>query len=218
MPATAHETKDLIDRVEHDGYVLLRGVTWEAYEATLDAIGDRPLFINYDRGEMEVMAPSQQHDRDKSFIARMLETMALELDIEMECFGSTTWKRKKLGRGLEPDECYYIGNAAKIQHAEIDLEKDPPPDLAVEIDIRRSALDRASIYAALGVAELWRYDGKTLTFFHLKSDGTYSAETRSLNFQKLNSADVERLLNLRQTLSSNQVLKQFVNWIRETQR
>jgi Uma2 family endonuclease len=215
MQTTIHEINELIDRVLRDGHVVLHAASWEFYEAVLDEIGDSHIFVNYDRGEMEVMAPSQQHDRDKSFIARLLEAMALELDIDIECFGSTTWKRKSVKRGIEPDECFYIGNAAKIRHKEIDLEHDPAPDLALEIDVRSSALDRESIYAALKIPELWRYDGRTLTFLQLQHDRTYAPCSRSLSFPMLTSGDLERFLNQRASLSSNQVLKQFLIWVRE---
>ena len=153
MSATTLEIKSLIDLAEQQGHAVLHNASWEVYEATLDEIGDRHFFVTYDQGEMEVIAPSQQHD--KSLIARLLETMALELDIELECYGSTTWKRRGVKRGLEADECYYVRNAAKVQNKEINLESDPPPDLALEVDVRRNALDRASIYAALKIPELW---------------------------------------------------------------
>lgn len=218
MQTITPEIRELLDRVHRESRVLLHGVSWEFYEATLDEIGDSHVFTTYDRGAMEVMAPSQQHDRDKSFIARLLETMALELDIEIECYGSTTWKRKSLKRGLEPDECFYIRNAENVRNKEIDLEADPAPDLALEIDVRRSALDRESIYAALGVPELWRYDGRALTFLHLQSDGRYLRSATSLSFPRLKSADMEKFLKLKQSMSSNQVLKQFLKWVRETQK
>jgi Uma2 family endonuclease len=95
--------------------------------------------------------------------------------------GKTTWKRRSIEKGAEPDECYYIENTTRIiGKRKFDLEIDPPPDIVVEIDITNSSLRKFSIYAALGVPEIWRYDRKTVHFYELVS-GSF-VETKHSRF------------------------------------
>ena len=194
---------------------VLHDMSWAFYEALLNEIGDRHIFVTFDRGELEIMAPSQGHDLGKKFTARLLESMTFELGIDVICLGSTTWKRKDLARGLEPDECYYIKNEALVINKLIDLTRDPPPDLALEVEITHSLLDRVAIYAALGVPELWRYDGKHLRFYHLQPSGTYRLSPKSLNFPFLASREMERFIKMRESMKENHVLRLFLAWIRD---
>src|SRR5437870_8588224 len=114
------------------------------------------------------MAPTFNHERCKRKVGRVIETLAEETNRPIVSGGSTTFRREDLERGLEPDDCFYLANVAAILgKEEIDLRFDPPPDLALEIEISRSSLDRMSIYAALGVPELWRFNGQHLQVFIL---------------------------------------------------
>ena len=194
---------------------VLHNVSWELYETLLSELGDRHVFVTFDGGELEFMAPSLRHDLAKSWIGRLLESMAYELGIEIMCCGSTTWKRKDLAKGLEPDECFYIRNEIRVRHKQIDLSKHPPPDLALEIEVSRSALDRLGIYAALGVPEVWCYDGKTLRMYHLDNQGSYQLQTHSLQFPLLPSRQFERFIKMRESHSGNEVLRLFLKWVRE---
>src|SRR5688572_26869322 len=92
-------------KLEH---VVLYDVPWKAYEAILEAIGDRRLRHTYDRGALEIMSPLKRHDRTKKILARMIEAAALALDVEIQSIGSTTLRKKAKEKGLEPDECYYV--------------------------------------------------------------------------------------------------------------
>src|SRR3954454_19090485 len=159
---------------EPEPRIVLRGVGWEGYERMLELVGDRPIRLTYDRGDLELMVPSHDHERYKSLLGRLIETLTLELDLPCDAAGSTTWRKQLEDRGLEPDECYYLANAERVSGRKIDLEVDPPPDLAIEVEISRSALDRMGIYAALGVPEVWRFDGETLRVAQLRADGTYA--------------------------------------------
>jgi Uma2 family endonuclease len=108
---------------------------------------------------------------------------------------SATWKRADLARGVEPDTCYYLASfSAVCDKQEIDLETDPPPDLACEIDLSSSSLDRLAIYAALGVPEVWRFDGEALHVHRLGRRGAYSAAKASKALPGLPPAVVERFL------------------------
>jgi Uma2 family endonuclease len=154
----------------------LRGVSWETYEALLADVGERmpSLQLTYDGGELELMSPGGLHDRYKKRFGRMIEDLTAVLDIPIDGCGSTTLRRPEMEKGLEPDEAFYIQNEPRVRgKMDMDLSVDPPPDLAIEIDITSRWVDREGIYAAIGVPELWRYDGDSLRIFRLRPDGTY---------------------------------------------
>jgi len=172
-------------------YVLLQGISWEVYEALLREVGDQNKRLTYDSGELEIMSPLPEHEAWKKAIGGLVEILALELDIPMRRLGSTTFKQKTLQKGLEPDECYYVANEAAVRgKRRFDLRRDPPPDLVVEIDISPRAVDREAIHAAMGVPEVWRFDGTTLVAMEL-SGGSYRPRPGSIAFPAL---DVARLM------------------------
>jgi Uma2 family endonuclease len=162
--------------VSTDQRFYLRGVSWETYEALLADVGERmpSLQLTYDGGELELMSPGGLHDRYKNRFGRMIEDLTSVLDIPIDGCGSTTLRRPEMEKGLEPDEAFYIQNEPRIRgKMDMDLLVDPPPDLAIEIDITSRWVDREGIYAAIGVPELWRYDGDSLRIFRLRPDGKY---------------------------------------------
>jgi Uma2 family endonuclease len=172
-----------------DGPVLLEDVSWETYEQMLEDAGDGHLRLTFDQGRLEIVSPSNPHEHLKKIIARITEAYADAMDIPIEGLGSTTWKSKRLQKGLEPDECYYIQHCADVVglagRRKLDLSKDPPPDLAIEIDIAHRSIARQPIYAALKVAEIWRWDGKRVSPLHRTRGGKYAAATHSLAFPDL---------------------------------
>jgi Uma2 family endonuclease len=104
----------------------------------------------------------------------------------MVAAGSTTYRRRDLERGLEPDECFYIQNAQAVQGKQLlDPATDPPPDLVIEIDVTSSSLNRLDIYAALGVFEVWRCAGNTMGVHCLSPDGQLQPQERSKVFEGL---------------------------------
>lgn len=191
---------------------VLDDVDWQFYENLLEQVGDRHIFITYDRGRLELMSPSFKHDKRGRRIGLLISILAEELEIPIEGGGSTTFRRKDLKRGLEPDECFYIGNVDRIRGKdEIDLAIDPPPDLAVEIEISRRMIERAPVYAALGVPELWRDNGEELRVFTLGDDGHYHEATQSVSFPMLPLDQLNRLL--KDGISNDEM-----NWMRNTRR
>lgn len=199
---------------EHQHFVL-SDVSWRLYETFLEEIGDRPVRVTYHKGRIELMSPLPQHDRWKSRIGRMIEILALELDIPMTPLGSTTFRRKDRDAGLEPDECYYIQNAAAVHNKDrIELPGDPPPDLAVEIDITRRSVPREPVYADLGVPEIWRYDGDALTVCALTSSGVYEPSPRSIAFPFLPMDEFQRFLESTRELDDTTAMRQFQKWVR----
>lgn len=145
--------------------VVLRGVSWTTYQAlSRDLEAEPGKRLTYDQGTLEIMVPLPSHEGYKKLTGRLVEVTTEEMETEIRSLGSTTWSREDLRKGLEADQCYYIQNELAVRgKSEIDLAIDPPPDLAIEIDITSSSVDRLGIYAVLGVPEVWRYDGESLT-------------------------------------------------------
>jgi Uma2 family endonuclease len=202
--------------------VILRNISWQTYQSLVKDFESEPAIrLTYDRGTLEIRMPLDPHETYKKLIGRLIEAATEELDLEIRSLGSRTCDREDLARGLEPDQCYYIQNEAVIREVEqIDLTHFPPPDLAVEVDISSSSLDRFSIYSDLGVPEIWRYDGRSLTIYALQQ-GQYNLCDRSLALPTLQAVDLTQFLNLRfakdatQTpVGENSLIKQFRQWLR----
>jgi Uma2 family endonuclease len=160
--------------------MVLYHVSWDTYERLLHDYEQcsSPRFT-YDRGILEIMSPFSEHEAFGRFLDFVLAAWADATDTLVRITGSTTYKREDLQRGFEPDSSYYIQHEAAVRGKErIDLRVDPPPDLVVEIDITHSSLDKLSIYAQVGVPEVWRYDGARLHLLVLRK-GTYVAGTQS---------------------------------------
>jgi Uma2 family endonuclease len=195
--------------------LVLHHVDWGNYEAMLRIVGERRIRVTYDGGTMEVRMPSQRHEQAAQLLGLFIPRLAEELEIPYEPLGMTTWKKPGAEKGLEPDQCYYIRNQAVVRGKEVlDLETDPPPDLAIEVDITSSSLDRMGIYAEIRVPEVWRYDGQTLTMHQLQPDGLYHPCGTSRSFPGLRPADVERFLELGRTMDKIGWARELRNWVR----
>lgn len=198
---------------------LLEHVSWEQYEAILVAFGDRKFRHVYDQGELEIMSPLRDHDRVKKMIARLIEALVIELKIPMCSEGSSTVRRKRGSKGLEPDESYYIQNEHLVrERRELDFSVDPPPDLAIEIDVTSDSRRRYTVYASLGVPEIWRHDGVHLRFLARTADGTYHEIPRSIALTLLTPADIERFLAMDGTTDQTAIMCEFVAWVRNQKK
>ena len=196
--------------------VVFQDVTWADYEAQLRIVGERPIRVTYDRGTMEVFMPSFGHEDDAYLLGRIVDTLTEEPEIAVKAGRTTTHKRQDLDRGAEPDQCYWLGENARRMAGkrQLDLTVDPCPDLAVEVDISHSSLDRLPIFAAIGIPEVWRLAG-SLRFLHLQPDGTYQARERSLAFPALPSAEVSRLLEQGRASEDTAWIRSFRAYVRE---
>lgn len=212
--ATVVDFKQAARVLEPERRFVLRGVGWEGYEALLKMVGDGHVRLTCDGKDVELMSPSQDHDQFKRMIGRLIETLTLDLNLPCESLGSTTWRRRLKEQGLEPDECFYLANSERIIGRKIDLTVDPPPDLAIEIEISRSALDRMGIYAALGVPEVWRFDGEQLTIELLQPDGTYQAVPASPSLPMLPPDEVVRWVEKGMGMGQTPWLREFRDWVR----
>lgn len=203
-------------RAKADG-VLLVAMDWQNYGRLLRIFNERPgIRLTYDRGDLEIMTLSYGHENVGHLLDRLIGIIALELNLDLASGGSTTLKRRKLERGLEPDECYWVRNANAIRGKEkIDIRRDPPPDLAIEVDVTSSSLDRMGIYAAFGVREVWRLKGPSISFFRLSPQGKYLPLARSKSFPILTSADLTRFIAQRKTDGEIEVMRRFQEWVRQ---
>jgi Uma2 family endonuclease len=197
--------------------LILYGVSWAEYSRMLRAFAERPsLRLTYDRGALELMTLSLEHESLVRFFSLLMLVLTLELGLALRGGGSTTFRRRRRRRGLEPDECFWIANEPQVRGKEkIDLDIDPPPDLALEVDISYSTLNRMSIYAALRVPEVWRYDGRALDFHVLAADGTYSVAAQSRAMPQVASVDLIPLLALRGTMDENALFRHLQAWARQ---
>src|SRR2546423_3435772 len=175
----------------------------------LHTAGDGRIRVTSDAGIMEVSMPSQRHEQAAQLFGLFVTRLAEELEIPYEPLGMTAWKMPGVAKGLEADQCYYIQHHAVAREKEVlDLETDPPPDLAVEVDITSSSLDRMEIYAEMRVPEVWRYDGRALGMYQLQAGGRYQPCDSSRSFPGVRPVDVERFLELGRTTDK-------IHWARE---
>jgi Uma2 family endonuclease len=204
-----------IAHLASENYALLENITWDTYERLLREAGERHIRMTYDNGELEIMTLSFGHENVGEVIARLITTLTLVLDIAIRSGGSTTLRKKLKRKGLEPDKCFWIKNEKAMRDkTKWDAKKDPPPDLAVEVDIAHSSLNRMGIYAALGIPELWRYKGKKLRVYQRVEDGTYQEVPFSPNFPYLSMAKVNEFLQTATTLDETTLLRNFSTWVR----
>ncbi len=168
----------LVSQLPEDAFMTFHNVTWEEYEDLIAQVGDSNwLRISYNDGTLKVMSPSSFHEKYALFINSLISQVRFRLQINILCFGSTTIRKRKKNKGKEPDACFYVQTANLIGHRiKLDFSVDPPPDVVVEIDIYHDSRDSFQIYSALGVPEIWRYDGQEMTIYHLHQDEYVIAE------------------------------------------
>ena len=195
--------------------LLLHDVTWQEFEAILEELGEhRSARIAYDKGVLEIMTPLPEHEVSKVLISNLLEALLEELEIEFWCLGSTTFKSELLKQGIEPDNCFYIQNEAKIRGKDrLDLTIDPPPDLALEIEV--TSRTHPNMYQALGVPELWRFEKGKLQI-NLLQEGQYTEVKESPNFPGFDLPEIfPNYLNQCKREGRNKTMKAFRAWVKQ---
>ncbi len=209
-------TEHPASKVQETASVVIDGATWADYEAMLQIIGERRIFVNYDQGVMEVMVPSHIHEDLKDCLRLMVDILGEEAEIPMQNGGSTTHQREDLEKGFEPDECYWLREkaAAMIGVRELDLSVDPAPSLVIEVNYTHSSVSRMAIYAALGVDEIWRYD-EGVIFLTLREDGTYAPTDPSRQLPYLSSAEAMRQVDAYRSMGRTDWMRAFRRYARE---
>jgi len=204
-------------KVPVDNRLVMAGEPWSAYTRWLKLFDERRhVRITYDRGALEIMTLTHEHEHPAVLLTRLINVWTEERGLPIKGGKSTTFRRREIKRGLEPDECFWIANESLVRAKErIDLREDPPPDLVIEIDVTNSCIPRLPIYAALKMPEVWRIDQGVLSFQILQPNGAYAAAPVSASLPPLTPADLEAFLVLRGHIDENALVRLFRDWVRQ---
>jgi Uma2 family endonuclease len=215
------QTMDYLDAINHlppGGRLTLYEIRWEEYEQLLDQVGDARHFrISYDNGRLEIMTtPTSKHEKYKNLLHDLVLILSDELDQEVVSYGSATLKIEHTGKGVEADDCFYIQHASQIgDKDQLDLSSDPPPDLVIEIDLIRDSAAKLDIYAALGVPEVWHYDGGCFSVWKLAKQA-YTLAPSSLAFPFLTAEDLAKFAASSKAQGLRRARQLFRFWVRAT--
>lgn len=188
---------NLLDKITTDSEqrLILFGVSWQQYETLRLTLDNYPgLRMTYLEGTLEIMTPSSEHEMSKKVIARLIERYADEMEIDFNGLGSTTFRKEAKARGLEPDECYCVGEVKEI------------PDIAIEVVISSGGIDKLAVYQGLGVPEVWFWQGGKFSLYRLQEQG-YEAITKS---EFLPELDLSLLARYVQPSTQSQAVKDFI--------
>ncbi len=195
---------------------VMEGIDWPTFTKIAEALAERHFRLSFDGWSLELMTTSSTHGTCSRLLAFLLAILIRETGQSRRCCGDMTCSREDIERGLQPDECFYIVNAPRVLGRDrLDLNIDPPPDLAIEVDLTTDARRRLGIYAALGVPEVWRFDGDTVIIHGLAADGQYAIVEQSRYFSFLAGGDLARFLALRNQVDENILEDQFRTWVRQ---
>ncbi|MDX2098662.1 MAG: Uma2 family endonuclease [Leptolyngbyaceae cyanobacterium bins.59] len=200
---------------QRDQRVVLHGVSWQTYKLLLTELGDRRSSrLAYDEGVLEITMPSDRHETNTHLLERLVDVLTEELDRPVKCFRSTTLNRDDLQKGAEPDSCYYIQSVSRIVGRTIDLDRDPPPDLVIEVDISSPSSRKFQIYQSLGVPEIWRYRKNTVEIHQLQ-DGNYVMCQQSPTFTFISTSILNQFLQDAETQDDTALIRTWRRWVRD---
>ncbi len=199
--------------------VVLNGITWGQYEKILEAFPEQSgLRITYLDGRLTLLSPKRRHDWHEDTLGDLVKAVASGLGIGWEPSGHTTYRRKDVGGGVEGDQTFYFGVNAETMRGpiDVDLTTQPPPDLAIEVEVTHRADDSVAVWGRLGVPEVWRFnvDRGTLTFETLRGDGTYAPIPRSVALPELKPDDVIAQLRLAGEIGVSRWYSELGDWVR----
>ena len=215
-------TDEILDATEHlpcGAMLVLPQVSWDDYEQLLEGLAERShVRVSYDCGRLEIVSPSFEHGKYERLIDDLVAEACRVLSLNLEKCGTATWKRRSMSKGVEGDASYYIQNAESIiGKRQVDLDSDPPPDVAGEIDITNDSLHKFPIYAALAVPEVWQYDGQTCRFYAL-ANGRYRKTHVSRFLPGLNGQLLADAIELSKTRGQDAALTTFRPELRRQMR
>jgi len=202
-------------KIQPGQQLLLEAVSWQQLENILAELGEsRAARLSYSNGILEIMVPLPEHEKAKEIISDIVKILLEAQQIPFESLGSTTLKNQRMTQAVEPDACFYIQNQAVIiGKSRLNMSVDPPPDLAIEIDLTsRTQLDN---YQILGVPELWRYRRGGLQI-NLWQNGQYLESVSSPNFPDIPIVElVNQYVQQSQIAGRTQAMQAFRNWVSE---
>lgn len=208
MATTARPTQ-----VVQDDVIVLHKVAWDTYERLLeDDEGRRVPRMTFDRGVLELVTPSLPHEKDADKIAYLVKVVADTINLSIESTRSTTFTRKDLRRGFEADASFYIANEEVVRgKQEVNLGVDPPPDLVLEMEHSRSAINKLALFASMGIPEVWRCDGHHVTI-HVLDGARYRESATSSVFPVFTSEILTRFLESSRTLRGPEWFRTVTEW------
>lgn len=200
----------------HADRIILYNISWQKFTSLLlDLAESCRVRMAYDNGVLEIMTPLPEHEYYQEIISDIIKDTAEILELDYECFGATTWKQELKKAGVEADNCFYFQNEAMIRgKLQLNLDRDPPPDLALEIDITSKSLNRFPIYGRLGIPEIWCYESGEIQIYHLHGE-EYQLETTSLVFPQLNIREIPSIIEKYRLLGRRAVRPAVREWVKE---
>ena len=197
---------------------VLENISWQTFKLMLAETGsERKNRLAYENGIVEIMSPLMPHENSNRLIEVFVGVLCEELGLEIKRAGSLTLTRDDLERGAEPDSSYYIQNESLVRDKEnIDLSEDPPPDLVLEVEYSRSAINKLSLYASMGIPEFWRYDGSVLRVYRL-SDKQYSEVQSSPTFAPVPVKEIPQFIQATRKNGEIATTRAFRTWVRSLQ-
>jgi Uma2 family endonuclease len=215
---TATNWLELAERITPERPLTLPNVAWDEYEELLEQVGEPAgLRISYDEGRLKVVSLSTEHEKYVRFLESLIASIRIRLRLNIVSFGSATIKNRRAEKGNEPDACFYVQTAPTIgNRIQLDFAIDPPPDIAVEVDVHHDSDDKFSIYAALGVSEVWLFDRKKLTIYLLQH-GQYVESDTSRALPMLSSRVLTDFLRRLPVEGEFQALLAFDEWLQSLQ-
>jgi hypothetical protein len=132
-------------------------------------------------GFLEIMSVGPKHEFDKKLIARLIEAHAEERDVPLNGFGQTTYRDETKRGGLEPDECYCVGDSK------------PVPDLCIEVFYTSGGIDKLEIYRRIEVPEVWFWASGAFWLYRFTGP-RYEKVERSLWLPDLDLVEIARIV------------------------
>jgi len=195
---------------------LLRNLSWQTFKVMLAEMGtQRHNRIAYESGTVEIMTPLMPHENSNRMIEVFIGVMCEELGLELKRTGSLTLTRDDLERGGEPDSSYYLQNESLVRNKDnIDLAIDPHPDLVLEVEYSRSAINKLTLYASMGIPEVWRFNGNLLQVYTL-AEGQYTEVELSPTFNPIPVKAMTGFLQQVTTKGEIAVTREFRTWVKQ---
>jgi Uma2 family endonuclease len=212
------QTANYLDAVTHlpsGGRLTLYEIGWGEYEQLLGQLSDHShLRISYNQGRLEIMSPSAKHEKYKNLLHDLVLILGDEMEQDIFSYGSVTLKLQSRNKGAEGDDCFYIQHASRVASKDrLDLSNDPPPDLVIEIDLTSESYGKFAIYAAMGVPEIWHYDGTQWQIWQLV-DQDYASAAHSLAFDFLSAQQIAEFVTSSETNGTYKARRAFRAWVR----
>ncbi len=218
MSTQTFHLHSIVESLPAGSFVVLPDISWDDYEQLLEQIGEsRSVRTSYCDGRLQIMVVSSEYEKYAWFIGSLVANIRLRLRINILFFGAPTMRKERRRKGLEPDACFYVQSAPLIgNRMQLDFTSDPPPDIAVEIDIHHGSISKFPIYAVLGVPEIWHYDGEQLTI-HLLEQDHYVAAIWSRALPILDSSILTNHLTRLREEGEFQTILAFDEWLQTQQ-